>query len=126
MFNQLHYPLKMPTFFPRKTAVEIAGEFGRLQAQHNKTRSTLSGATRIQTFGAQTGRGSEKGCLIRRTLDPKYGELIRLVHSLAASAENVLPYLGLQVLMLEAGQELNKHQDYHSHLDLPKLSALEN
>ena len=43
----------------------------------------------------------------------------QFVQSLAQSTENSLPYLEFQVLMLEAGQELNQHRDYHNHPDFP-------
>ena len=44
-------------------------------------------------------------------------KLIQLVHSLAQSPESSLPHLGFQVLMLEAGSELNQHRDYRNHPD---------
>ena len=35
------------------------------------------------------------------------------------AAGAALPYLGIQILKLEAGQELNQHRDYHNHPDYP-------
>ena len=95
----------------------IAKEFTKWHPQHNQNRSRLSGSAKTLTFRAQTGRGSEKGCLIRRILEPKYHRLIELVRSLAQSTESSFPYLGFQVLMLEEGQDLNQHRDYHDHPD---------
>ena len=94
--------------------------FNRLRATPNANRGRLSGAALSLTFGAQTGRGSDRSCVIKRTLDPVYQELISQVHELAQNAaEAALPYLGIHVLKLEAGQELNQHRDYHNHPDYP-------
>ena len=42
------------------------------------------------------------------------------VHEMAQNASGAaLPYLGIQILKLEAGQELNQHRDYHNHPDYP-------
>ena len=72
------------------------------------------------TFGAQTGRGSDHSCVIKRTMDPVYQELISRVHELAQNAAGAaLPYLGIQILKLEEGQELNHHRDYHNRPDYP-------
>ena len=49
---------------------------------------------RGRTFGAQTGRGSDRSCVIKRTLDYNFHSLITLVHELAQGAE------GLNVAML--------------------------
>ena len=43
-----------------------------------------------------------------------------MVHELAQNAAGAaLPYLGIQILKLEAGQELNQHRDYHNHPEYP-------
>ena len=94
-------------------------EFDSLHPQHHQNMSRLSGTAKTLTFGAQTGRGSEKGRLIRCTQESKCSRLIQLVHSLAQSTESSLPHLRFQVLMLEAGQELNQHRDYHNYPDFP-------
>ena len=74
----------------------------------------------LYLFGAQTGRGSERSCVIRRTLESVYQDLISKVHEMAQNAAGAaLPYLGIQILKLEAGQELNQHRDYHNHPDYP-------
>ena len=48
------------------------------------------------TFGAQTGRGSDRSCVIKRTMDYEYQTLIASVHHLAQNAAGAaLPYLGM-------------------------------
>ena len=83
-------------------------------------RGHLSGTTASLTFGAQTGRESDRSCVIKRTLDHDYYPLITLVHELAQNAAGAeLPYLGFQILRLGPGQNLNQHRDYHNHADYP-------
>ena len=109
-----------PTFSPNRVANHIAKEFESKHPQPNHNRSRLLGTAKTLTFGAHTGRGSERGGVIKRTYDPKYDKLIQLVHSLAQpTAETALPYLGLQILKLDQGQDLNQHRDYHNHPDYP-------
>ena len=70
------------------------------------------------TFGAQTGRGSDRSCVIKRALDYDYYPLIALVHELTQNAAgSMLPYLGFQILRLGPGQNLNQHRDCHNHAD---------
>ena len=96
------------------------GMFDRLRATPNANRGRLSGTALSLTFGAQTGRGSDRSCVIKRTLDRAYQQLINCVHEMAENAAGAaLPYLGIQILKLEEGQELNQHRDYHNHPDYP-------
>ena len=107
-------------FAPAEARKSIMAMFDRLRATPNANRGRLSGAALSLTFGAQTGRGSDHSCVIKRTLDPVYQELISRVHELAQNAAGAaLPYLGIQILKLEEGQELNQHRDYHNHPDYP-------
>ena len=107
-------------FVPTEARKSIMAMFDRLRATPNASRGRLSGTALSLTFGAQTGRGSDRSCVIKRTLDPVYQELISRVHELAQNAAGAaLPYLGIQILKLEAGQELNQHRDYHNHPDYP-------
>ena len=63
------------------------------------------------TLGLQTGRISDTGCVIKRTLEWKHEQLIQLVHQLAqAVVGQALPYLGFRILKLEHGQVLNQHR----------------
>ena len=107
-------------FNPAETRRNIMIMFDNLRATPNANRGRLSGAALSLTFGAQTGRGSDRSCVIKRTLDPEYQHLINRVHELAQNAAGAaLPYLGIQILKLEEGQELNQHRDYHNHPDYP-------
>ena len=46
--------------------------------------------------------------------------MISCVHQLAQNAAgSALPYLGIQILKLGAGQQLNQHRDCHNHPDYP-------
>ena len=107
-------------FVPSEVRKSIMTTFDCLRVTPNANRGRLSNAALSLTFGAQTGRGSDRSCVIRRTLEPVYQELISKVHELAQNAAGAaLPYLGIQILKLEAGQELNQHRDYHNHPDYP-------
>ena len=82
---------------PTEVRKSIMAMFDRLRATPNANRGRLSGAALSLTFGAQTGRGSDRSCVIKRTLDPVYQELISRVHELAQNAAGAaLPYLGIQ------------------------------
>ena len=86
----------------------------------NLNRGRLSGSAASLTFGAQTGRGSDRSCVIKRTLDRDFEPLMTLVHQLAENAAgSALPYLGFQILRLGPGQNLHQHRDYHNHADYP-------
>ena len=94
--------------------------FEENQPRSNANRWRLSGVAKSLTLGAQTGRGSDNGCVIRRTLEQRYVPLIQLVHQLAQSVVGqALPYLGFQILGLEQGQVLNQHRDNHNRPDYP-------
>ena len=92
----------------------------RLHPSANPNRGRLSDTAQSLTFGAQTGRGPDRSCVIKRTTDHKYDNLLTLVHELAQNAVGpMLPYLGFQILKLGEGQSLNGHRDYHNHPDYP-------
>ena len=116
----LSYPRKSVTFSPHQARHGIAKLLDANHPQPNPNRIRLSGSAKTLTFGAQTGRASEKGCVIKRTHEQKYSRLIQVVHKLAQSVIGAaLPYLGLQLLKLERGQNLNQHRDYHNHPEYP-------
>ena len=107
-------------FVPSEVRKSIMKMFENLKPTPNANRGRLSNVAVSLTFGAQTGRGSDRSCVIRRTLEPVYQDLISKVHEMAQNAAGAaLPYLGIQILKLEAGQELNQHRDYHNHPDYP-------
>ena len=107
-------------FKPSDVRREIIRWFEHFHPTLNLNRGRLSGSAASLTFGAQTGRGSDRSCVIKRTLDYDYHSLSTLVHQLAQNAAgSVLPYLGFQILRLGPGQNLNQHRDYHSHAEYP-------
>ena len=107
-------------FRPKDVRKNIIDWFEHFHPTPNLNRGRLSGTAPSLTFGAQTGRGSDRSCVIKRTLDHDYYPLITLVHELAQNAAgSMLPYLGFQILRLGAGQNLNQHRDYHNHPDYP-------
>ena len=66
-------------------------------------------------LGAQTNRGLHNGCVVRRTFQEQYQEVLLKVHALASCCSKELPYLGVYVTQLVAGQGLNRHKDYRNH-----------
>ena len=107
-------------FAPSEVRKSIMTMFEYLKPSPNANRGRLSNVAVSLTFGAQTGRGSDRSCVIRRILEPVYQDLIAKVHEMAQNAAGAaLPYLGMQILKLEAGQELNQHRDYHNHPEYP-------
>ena len=105
-------------FQPWKERLDVIAWFKEFHPSSNPSRGRLSGTAQSLTFGAQTGRGSERSCVIKRTTDYKYHGLIDPVHQLAQSVVGpALPYLGFQILRLGVGQNLNPHRDYHNHPD---------
>ena len=81
--------------YPRKTRLDIMAWFDEFHPSNNPNRGRLSGTAQPLTLGAQTGRGSERSCIIKRTHDYKYFPLISLVHDLAQNVVGpALAYLG--------------------------------
>ena len=96
-------------FKPSSVKKQIVEWFERFHPAPNLNRGRLTGTAPSLTFGAQTGRGSDRSCVIKRTLDYNYHPLITLVHQMAQStAGPMLPYLGFQILRLGEGQSLNQ------------------
>ena len=80
-------------FSPKEVRKNIIGWFEHFHPTPNLNRGRLSGTAASLTFGAQTGRGSDRSCVIKRALDHDYYPLITLVHELAQNAAGaVLPY----------------------------------
>ena len=111
------YPGKSASSSPHHARKEIMRLFDEDQPKPNGNRS---GVAKSLTFGAQTGRGSNNGCVIKRTLGQRYVKLFCWpIHMAQSVVDNALPYLGFQILKLEKGQVLNQHRDYHNHPDYP-------
>ena len=107
-------------FIPNNVRKQIVEWLEHFHPTPNPNRGRLSGSAPSLTFGAQTGRGSDRSCVIKRTLDRNFQPLMTLVHELAQKAVALmLPYLGFQILRLGVGQSLNQHRDYHNHPDYP-------
>ena len=73
---QVSYPGKSVSFNPHHARNETMRLFDENQPKPNANRSRLSGVAKTLTFGAQTGRGSENGCVIKRTYEQEYTKLI--------------------------------------------------
>ena len=96
---------------PKDVRKNIIEWFEHFHPTPNLNRGHLSGTASSLTFGAQTERGSDRSCVIKRTLDYDYHPLITLVHELAKNtAGSMLPYLSFQILILGPGQNLNQHR----------------
>ena len=65
------------TFKPNKARQEVIRLFEENHPPQNPCRWRLS------LLGAQTGRGSDNGCVIKRTHEARYARLIEVVHQLA-------------------------------------------
>ena len=88
------YPGKSVRFKPHNARQEITRLFEENQPRPNANRWRLSGKAKSLTFGAQTGRGSDAGCVINRTLEPRCAKFIQLMHQMAQSIVGpVFPYL---------------------------------
>ena len=113
-------------FLPWKVRDKIVELFENLHPSANPNRGRLSGTAHSLTFGAQTGRGSDRSCVIKRTTDYQFHVLITLVRQLAENAVGpALPYLGFQTLKLGAGQNLNQHRDLsQSHHEVWKVQRI--
>ena len=57
-------------FAPSEVRRSITTMFEYLKPSPNANRGRLSNVAVSLTFGAQTGRGSDRSCVIRRTLEP--------------------------------------------------------
>ena len=76
------------TFKPHQVRQEIVRLFEENQPRPNANRWRLSVVAKSLTFRAQTRRGSDNGCAIKRTPVPRYAQLIQLVHQLAQAAKD--------------------------------------
>ena len=63
-------------FKPSGVRKEIIRWFEHFHPTPKLNRGRLSGSAASLTFGAQTGRGSDRSCVIKRTLDHDYYPLI--------------------------------------------------
>ena len=97
-----------------KRILEIQQSIQRMAWPYQNNRTSIAGGSRALFLGAQTNRGLRNGCVVRRTFQEQYQEVLLKVHALASCCSKELPYLGVYVTQLMAGQRLNRHKDYRN------------
>ena len=105
-------------FQPWKARLDVTAWFEEFHPPSNLNRGRLSGTAQSLTFGAQTGRGSERSCVIKRTTDyslqvPWSDQPSTPIGTECCWSSVALPRF--QILKLGVGQRLNQHRDYHIH-----------
>ena len=98
-----------------KRITEVQQAIQKLVWPYQNNGTSIAGGSRALFLGAQTNRGLHNGCVAKRTLQERYREVLLKVHALAACCSKELPYLGVYVTQLSAGQGLNRHKDYRNH-----------
>ena len=98
-----------------KRITDVQQAIQKLTWPYQNNRTSIAGGSRALFLGAQTNRGLHNGCVVKRTLQERYQEVLLKVHALAACCSKELPYLGVYVTQLSAGQGLNRHKDYRNH-----------
>ena len=98
-----------------KKIIDAQQAIQRIVWPYQNNRTSIAGGSRALFLGAQTNRGLQHGCVVKRTFQERYQEVLMKVHALAASCSKELPYLGIDVAQLSEGQGLNRHKDYCNH-----------
>ena len=98
-----------------KKIIDTQQAIQRIVWPYQNNRTSIAGGSRALFLGAQTNRGLQQGCVVKRTFQERYQEVLTKVHALAAGCSKELPYLGIYVTQLSEGQGLNKHRDYRNH-----------
>ena len=98
-----------------KKIIDAQQAIQRIVWPYQNNRTSIAGGSRALFLGAQTNRGLQHGCVVKRTFQERYQEVLLKVHALAASCSKELPYLGVYVTQLSEGQGLNRHKDYRNH-----------
>ena len=98
-----------------KRIIDAQQAIQRIVWPYQNNRTSIAGGSRALFLGAQTNRGLQQGCVVKRTFQERYQEVLLKVHALAASCSKEIPYLGIYVTQLSEGQGLNKHKDYRNH-----------
>ena len=98
-----------------KKIIDAQQAIQRIVWPYQNNRTSIAGGSRALFLGAQTNRGLQQGCVVKRTFQERYQEVLTKVHALAAGCSKELPYLGIYVTQLSEGQGLNKHRDYRNH-----------
>ena len=98
-----------------KRILDAQDAIQNLSWPYQNNRTSIAGGSRALFLGAQTNRGLQHGCVVRRTFQERYQDVLLKVHALAASCSKELPYLGMYMTQLSEGQGLNRHKDYRNH-----------
>ena len=97
-----------------KKIVDLKGTVEIMNWPSQNNRTSIAGSSRGLFLGAQTNRGFQQGCVAKRTF-AQYLPVLKRVHSLARCCTKELPYMGMYLTKLEAGQGLSQHKDYRNH-----------
>ena len=95
-----------------KRILELQQSIQKMAWPYQNNRTSIAGGSRALFLGAQTNRRLHNGCVVRRTFQDQYQDVLLKVHALASRCSKEWPYLGVYVTQLVAGQGLNKHKDY--------------
>ena len=87
-----------------KKIVEVQQSIQKIVWPYQNNRSSIAGGSRALFLGAQTNRGLHNGCVVRRTFQDQYQDVLERVHELAGCCSKELPYLGVYVTQLTKGQ----------------------
>ena len=98
-----------------KRIIEVQQAIQKLVWPYQNNGASIAGGSRALFLGAQTNRGLHNGCVVKRTFQERYQEVLLKAHALAACCSKELAYLGVYVTQLSAGQGLNRHKDYRNH-----------
>ena len=93
-----------------KKIVDVQQSIQKMVWPYQNNRSSIAGGSRAWFLGAL-----HNGCVVRRTFQDQYQDVLEKVHALAGCCSKNLPYLGVYVTQLVAGQGLNRHPDYRNH-----------
>ena len=80
-----------------KRIIDAQQAIQRIVWPYQNNRTSIAGGSRALFLGAQTNRGLQHGCVVKRTFQERYQEVLLKVHALAASCSKELPYLGVYV-----------------------------
>ena len=74
-----------------KRILEIQHSIQKMAWPYQNNRTSIAGGSRALFLGAQTNRGLQHGCVVRRTFQDQYQDVLLKVHALAACCSKELP-----------------------------------
>ena len=80
-----------------KRILDIQQSIQKMAWPYQNNRTSIAGGSRALFLGAQTNRGLHNGCVVRRTFQDQYQDVLLKVHALASCCSKELPYLGVYV-----------------------------